>query len=579
MNKFIYIAILTSFLACKSSKEVSKKETTRAGLSEAESMTLHAMFVDANKEKILGNETKAVMLFQKCTEIDPKNHAAYFELSKLHSNLKNMPLFDYKRALVYAQKAYALSQENTWYIEHLALLYELNGKTSDAIGYYQKLIGIKPYNIEYYAKLGDLYESTKKYKEAIEMYHKIETLTGISDVTSFKKSDLYLVIGENQKAIDELEKLIAYNPNQSDYYQKLAECYLKQKNEEGALKTYERLRSIDQTDPNIHLFLSNYYQNKGETDKAFIEMKSAFESRELAIDRKIEILLNYYVISEQKKEYKDQSFELLDLLKKAHPTDAKSFAMAGDFYMRDTNYVKAKENFSKALEIDKTRYPIWNQLLIIDSELKNFEDLAKTSEEAKSYFPTQAIVYYFNGYALSQLKKNEQAAKTLEEGKEFSLDNELLLIQFHSMLGDVYNSLKKFEASDKAFQDALLIDDQNVQVLNNYAYYLSVRKQDLERAKAMSEKTLLQDSTSATYADTYAWILYQNKEYTKALEWMEKAILWDGGNSGTLLEHHGDILYQLGRKQEALESWKKAKKFQDVSEFIDKKIADGILYE
>lgn len=585
-NRIRYIGLLVCLLAaCKGRQKtvgagiVKNNSDESSVLTESAQMRLNDLFIDANKEKILGDFNKSAALFAKCLEIDSKNHASFFELSKLHSNLKNLALFDYKKALYYAQKARALDNNNPWYIEHLAMLYELNGKLGAAGEQYKSLIALQNYNLEHYAKLAGVLEAEKKYKEAIEVYQQIEDKSSITDMTSFKKSDLYLTIGEDEKAISELEKLIAQYPSQADYYQKLAECYLKTGNEQGALKTYERLTLIEADNPHTHLFLSQYYQKKGDTLRAFTEMRQAFENKELSIDTKIEVLLNYYVASEKEPIYKKQSFELLEVLTQVHPQDPKAHSMAGDFYFRDSLYTKAQASFLKAIEYDKTRYPVWNQLFIIDLELKEYDHLAAHAGMAKEYFPTQSIVYYFEGFGLSQTKEYEASAKALEEGKELCVGNSALLVQFHSMLGDVYNNLKKYDLSDGSYDAALSLEPDNVGVLNNYAYYLSLRKVSLEKAKKMSEKTLEKEPKSATYADTYAWVLYQNKEYEKALEWMEKAITWDGGKSGTLYEHYGDVLYQLGKRDLAMEQWKKASTFEDVSDKLPKKLNDGVLYE
>jgi tetratricopeptide (TPR) repeat protein len=61
-------------------------------------------------------------------------------------------------------------------------------------------------------------------------------------------------------------------------------------------------------------------------------------------------------------------------------------------------------------------------------------------------------------------------------------------------------------------------------VLNNYAYYLSEKKKNLERAEAMSRKSNELEPNNATYMDTYAWVLYQMKRYEQAAEWMDKTV-------------------------------------------------------
>ena len=45
------------------------------------------------------------------------------------------------------------------------------------------------------------------------------------------------------------------------------------------------------------------------------------------------------------------------------------------------------------------------------------------------------------------------------------------------------------------------------------------------------------------------------------------------------MEHYGDILFKLGDVDGAVQQWEKAKKLNDTTELLDKKIADRQLYE
>jgi tetratricopeptide (TPR) repeat protein len=101
----------------------------------------------------------------------------------------------------------------------------------------------------------------------------------------------------------------------------------------------------------------------------------------------------------------------------------------------------------------------------------------------------------------------------------------------------------------------------------------------LEKAEAMSKKSLEIEPSSNSYQDTYGWILYQMKKYDEAKLWIGKAIANGGSESGTLLEHYGDVLYKLNDIENALKFWIDAKKAGGTTDLIDKKIADKKLYE
>ena len=119
----------------------------------------------------------------------------------------------------------------------------------------------------------------------------------------------------------------------------------------------------------------------------------------------------------------------------------------------------------------------------------------------------------------------------------------------------------------------------NAIVLNNYSYYLSLRKFNLEKAQKMSYKCNELEPNNGTYQDTYAWILYCLEDYDNARLWIEKALKNGGDKSAVIIEHYGDILFKLGEKKEAIDQWKKAKLIDSGSELLDKKIKNEDLFE
>ncbi|MHB1279591.1 MAG: tetratricopeptide repeat protein, partial [Bacteroidia bacterium] len=146
-------------------------------------------------------------------------------------------------------------------------------------------------------------------------------------------------------------------------------------------------------------------------------------------------------------------------------------------------------------------------------------------------------------------------------------------LQFYILLGDAYHNLNDHVASDKAFNQALELDPENSYVLNNYAWYLCLRKTELEKAKTMSAKTLEMEPNSASFLDTYGWILYQMDDANGALTYIAKALALSP-ESPDILEHMGDILHKLNRDTEAKKYWEKALGLNPESIELRKKI-DG----
>jgi Tfp pilus assembly protein PilF len=192
----------------------------------------------------------------------------------------------------------------------------------------------------------------------------------------------------------------------------------------------------------------------------------------------------------------------------------------------------------------------------------------------------QPLPYLFNGFANYQKKNYETARKSLETGSNLVVDNNLMLAQFYSTLGDICNQLKDHKKSDEYYDKALKIKPDDAYVLNNYSYYLSLRNKDLEKARDMARRANELQPDNASFQDTYGWVLYMLGNYTEAEVWIKKALDHPENDSAVLLEHYGDALYKLGRKDEALEYWQKAKQVGgEASEFLDKKISEKKLYE
>ena len=152
-------------------------------------------------------------------------------------------------------------------------------------------------------------------------------------------------------------------------------------------------------------------------------------------------------------------------------------------------------------------------------------------------------------------------------------------MEFYSSLADIYHTLNEHNLSDTFYEKALSIKPNNAIVLNNYAYYLSLRKVNLEKAKKMSLLSNNLDSTNSTYQDTYAWVLYSLNDFEGALKWILKSLKNGSDNSAVVVEHYGDILFKIGKINEAYEQWVKASQIGEGSRLLSKKIENKKLYE
>ena len=434
-------------------------------------------------------------------------------------------------------------------------------------------------NLDYWVKNQDNYIYSNKLLEAIKIYNQLEKLKGLDKNIIIQKQKLYLQENNIKGAITEIKKLISLNKNDINAYQTLSELYLLNNEDERAYEVFKKILQLDPADAKIHLTLADYYRKKGKNEDSYKELKAAFSSPKLSVEAKGSILISYFPLIEKSNEMKSQAIELCNIMLDLHNQSAIAHAIYGDLLYQDGKNVEAKDQYILAISLDVNMPQVWSQLLFIESELGEYVELEKNSKKAYSLFPTNPVYYFFNGIANSQIKNHSKAILSLEMGLEFVLDNKDLLLQFYSSLGDNYHSLKKHDKSDSLYNLALTIDPENVQVLNNYSYYLCLRKHKLDIALEMSRRSNELSPNNASFQDTYAWILYQLGNYNEAKEWLKLAYENGGENSPVITEHLGDVYYQLGDKEKAFNFWSKAKYLGKGSIFLDKKITQKMLYE
>ncbi|MAY83190.1 MAG: hypothetical protein CMP59_03575 [Flavobacteriales bacterium] len=576
MPRSIYLLLgLFMLFSCKSGEEISSaKSLEKKELHEKDKVNFGRLYIDASKEKILGNYEKAIALYQQAIRIDPNSAAAHYELGLVYNAVG-----DNQGAFEEFKIANDLDSENYWYKLSYATFLENQGKTEEAIQLFKELVEDNPSKLELKYELSKLLLNQGEAEEGIKYLNLIEDDIGVSEEISFIKQRIYLSLNDVDKAAAEIEALIEEFPRNPEYYGILANIYISNEREAEAIEVLERMKSLDVDEAKLYLSLAKLAKSTGDKETYLKNIKLAFRAESLNIDEKVKFLLSNYQIAENQKEELNEAIELAQLAAEAHPKNAKSYALLADFlYFADRNE-EAVDAYRKTISLDSSRFPVWNQMLIILSETKQTDLLLDYAPRSIDLFPNQPSLYFIYGLGLYEAKRYDDAVEYLELGKDLVIDNQALKSQFYSSLGDIYHELEKHEVSDQNYEMALKLDPNNIYVLNNYSYYLSLRKEKLEKAKEMSLKSNQISPGQASFQDTYAWILFQLGEYKSALEWINKAIDSDRNASATLLEHKGDILYKLDKNEEAVVFWKKAKEAGGASDQIERKIQDGKYYE
>jgi len=270
--------------------------------------------------------------------------------------------------------------------------------------------------------------------------------------------------------------------------------------------------------------------------------------------------------------YNDQIKNKLKELKESYPKEKDVYTLHADYLIKMNNLPDAQKEIEYIVENFKGNVALWEQLLSIYSYNNNMEDLYTRSQTAIDSFPEHSLFYLFRGVSANRLSKLVEAIETLKEGLKTIENDEKMEFDFFTNLGEAYHENGNYKQSDYYFNIVLKRDPNNLYIINNYSYYLSLREEKLEYAESISKKTIIAEPENNTFLDTYAWILFKLERYQDALVYISKAIEHGGIDSDVVVEHYGDILFKTGNVEKAIEIWKLSKEMGNKSKELVEKI-------
>jgi tetratricopeptide (TPR) repeat protein len=516
---------------------------------------------------------KALPLFEKLVQRTPANGAGHYMLATALVKLDRAD-----DAISASKKAYDLDKTNIFYAQQLAELYAKKRKYAEAAQIYEVLTVQSPENIQYGIELAAVYVFNDQFDKAISAYDRLEKSIGVTEEITRQKQQLYLRQNNLEKALAESRKLIAAEPSEVSYRVEMAEILIANDRLVEAVTPLEEALKINPDEAQAHVLLADIYRRNGDVEKCNRELKLVFANSNLEAEPKIRVLSGYLKMLKTEEEIKD-ALQLAKQLADTHPNESKTNVIYADMLMRTGKKAEARDMYAKAARLDGSVFEIWGAVLQLDGELNQIDSMLVHSELALEVFPNQGMLWYSNGTANLMKKDYTKAISSLEESLKLITDKPDMVPFIHAQMGDAYNGLSDHAKSDASYELALKGNPDNDHVLNNYSYFLSLRKEKLDLALKMSTKLVEMHGTNPTYLDTHAWVLYILKDYKKAKTYLERALAADSTVSGTIIEHYGDVLFKLGERENAVAQWRKAKSKGETTELLDKKIATGALHE
>ncbi len=559
--KYLFLLSILAFVSCTTSKKIVATKPVIATQSDSVQRQFEYYFYEGLKQKDNGQYDRAIETFRLCQSLDSLDAGVQSELGVLYSTIGLNT--DGER---YLRNSVRFQPQNWWYSMQLISFYSQLNQPAKAIDIAVQIQKYFPNKIEIYNVLAQLYKQTKQYEKAIAAYDKLENLTGIDQSISLNKFQLYVLLNNPKKGIAEIDKLINKYPTEDRFKILRGDIFMQQKMPTKAFEIYQDVLKSDPQNPFVYVSLSEYYKAENQPEKAMESIVSALKNDQLDVDTKMNILGQYVQKMVQDSTKMDETESLFKLLVDRYPMEEQVHGYYAEFLQYRKRYAEASSELETMININPKNDQTWLRLIQIAFAKQDFDQMLSISGRAIEYLPKTPSFYFYRGIAQVQKADYPAALKTNKTGLPYLAANQgSLKSDFYSQIADIYFKMEKKDSAFVNYENSLAANPQNIMVMNNYAYYLSLEKSELKKAERMSAKTVELEPKNSTYLDTYAWILYEEGSYSLAKFYIERAMdnLTKDVDPGIILEHYGDILWMSGKddqKQDAkaLEMWQKS---------------------
>ena len=462
-------------------------------------------------------------------------------------------------------KAMHAAPDNYWYKETLAGYYQRKGEIAKGIDVIEGMVSQFPSRLEPLIALVDLYNRNKDYEKVIHTLDRLEKLDGKSEQISMEKFRMYLAMDNNEKAFAEIENLAKEYPYEMRYLTMLGDVYMENGKEEEAYTTYQQVLEKEPGYAPAMLSMASYYEKMGEDSLYRIQLDSLLLNQKVESNTKVSIMRQLIMRSERGDRDSTKIVGLFNSMLAQEQENADIAMLAAQYLLSKRMDEEAKPVLRQVLDVDPENKPARLQLLSFAISKEDLDEVIRLCAPAVEYMPEALEFYYYWGIAHYQKKQHDEALEVFKKGvRQVGPDSDKnMASDFYSIMGDLYHIKKMNAEAYAAYDSALVYKPDNIGALNNYAYYLSVERKDLDKAEEMSYKTVKAEPTNNTYLDTYAWILFEKGKYVEARIYIDQALQNGGDASSVVVEHGGDIYFHNGELEKALEYWKKAEKLAD----------------
>ena len=542
--------LLVLLVSCASKKNAVSEDKTLKKFDEA---AYDYVYVEALKQKLLGNNGDALRYLEQCVKINPESDAAFYQMAQIV--ISSGDLINGKH---YAQKAHYLDERNIWYIVMLSGIYYQQGNIDSAVVIYEKALKYYPEKQNIQVALANLYLEKKDFKRSVEIYRNLEDKYGINETTTPGFIHTMIIAKNYDEALQKTNELIRIFPANIQYYALLAEIYREKGDPVKAQEVYQKILDENPGEPQIQLSVCDFLINERKYEDLFILLNPVVLNQNISREDKLSLFAKVIGVKDFSRENADRVIMSVMVLEASYPNDDIIPLLRPEFL---DNIGKDNEAIYRLEEIIAKRpgnYYAWEKLLLLYLQTGDYMKLMIKGEECATKFNRSflAKLLYANGALESE--KYDIALEELRKAQILAGENKDYYMQVLTMKADVYYRMNDYSKAFKTYDEAIQINSEDLTLLNNYAYYLAEQNIRLKDAEEMARKVIEKEKDNATFLDTYAWVLYKRGKVKDAAKIMETILAKGIEDNAEYYEHYAYMLKSMKNCDKAIENWVKA---------------------
>lgn len=527
------------------------------------------VYVEAIKQKLMGNSSDALKYFEQCIQIKPQSDASYFQMAQILISSG-----DINNGKKMCAKALSIDPENIWYLMMMAGVYYQDHKLDSAIIYYENAVKYFPDKEDLKLTLGNLYSENRNFSKANTIYNSLDKEFGVNESSTVAEVRNFMAEGKYDEAMAKAQLLVKQYPANILYNGLVAEIYRGKGEIENARSVYEQMIENNPDDPQTQLSICDFMISEGDYSQLFEFMNTVMLNNKVSREDKISLLAKLIEIPEVVKDYGDNLMLTIMILEANFKNDDIIPLLRPELLVKQNKLNQASERLEEIIKGRPDDYFAWEKLLLVYLQKEDWQKLLTKGRECATMFNRSFLAKILYANAAIETGNYPVAIDELKKAEILAGSDKDMLNQVLTMRADAFYRMKDYSKAFEVFEQALKSNSEDLTVMNNYAYYLAEQNTKLKEAEEMAKKVIETEKNNNTFLDTYGWVLYKRGKYREAAKVMDEIINSADKPDAEYYEHYGYILKKLGQCKEAVKYWKLALDLDSTKSTLEKEIKD-----